>query len=36
MPYNRALELAVLPTADKIVAAALRVLYLDDPHERKE
>jgi len=30
MPYNRALEIAAQPTADKIVAAALRALYLED------
>ena len=30
MPYNHALELAVQPSADKIVAAALRALYLEE------
>jgi len=30
MPYNHALELSVQPSADKIVAAALRALYLED------
>ncbi|HUW41393.1 MAG TPA: pyruvate dehydrogenase complex E1 component subunit beta [Rectinemataceae bacterium] len=29
MPYNRSLELAAEPGADKIVAAALRALYLE-------
>jgi pyruvate dehydrogenase E1 component beta subunit len=29
MPYNHALELAVQPSAAKIVAAALRALYLE-------
>jgi pyruvate dehydrogenase E1 component beta subunit len=31
MPYNHALELAVQPSLDKIVAAARRSLYLDTP-----
>jgi pyruvate dehydrogenase E1 component beta subunit len=30
MPYNHALELAVQPSADKIVAAALRALYVEE------
>ena len=30
MPYNHSLELAVQPSADKIVAAALRALYLEE------
>lgn len=30
MPYNHALELAVQPSAEKIVAACLRTLYLED------
>ncbi|PKL24724.1 MAG: pyruvate dehydrogenase complex E1 component subunit beta [Spirochaetae bacterium HGW-Spirochaetae-3] len=30
MPYNHALELAVQPSADKIVAAVLRALYLEE------
>lgn len=30
MPYNHALELAVQPSAAKIVAACLRTLYLED------
>jgi pyruvate dehydrogenase E1 component beta subunit len=30
MPYNHALELAVQPSAAKIVAAALRALYLEE------
>ncbi|MBN2873889.1 MAG: pyruvate dehydrogenase complex E1 component subunit beta [Spirochaetales bacterium] len=30
MPYNHALELAVQPSADKIVASALRALYLEE------
>ncbi|HTX71442.1 MAG TPA: pyruvate dehydrogenase complex E1 component subunit beta [Rectinemataceae bacterium] len=36
MPYNRGLELAAQPTADKIVAAALRTLYLDEDAHPKE
>ncbi len=30
MPYNHAMELAVQPSADKIVAAALRALYVEE------
>lgn len=32
MPYNHALELAAQPSVDKIVAAAHRVLYLEEQH----
>ncbi len=32
MPYNHALELAVQPSVDKIVAAAKRALYLEATH----
>jgi pyruvate dehydrogenase E1 component beta subunit len=32
MPYNHALELAVQPSVDKIMAAARRVLYLEASH----
>ncbi|OHD16001.1 MAG: pyruvate dehydrogenase [Spirochaetes bacterium GWD1_61_31] len=32
MPYNHALELAVQPSVDKIMAAARRVLYLEAAH----
>ena len=36
MPYNRSLELAAGPGADKIVAAALRVLYLEPSAAARE
>ncbi|MGO8694654.1 MAG: pyruvate dehydrogenase complex E1 component subunit beta [Rectinemataceae bacterium] len=36
MPYNRVLELAAGPNVEKILTAALRVLYLEDRRAGKE